>query len=34
MARLNVIERLLNQKIVVRESRRGWVAQTEEEAVA
>jgi DNA-binding transcriptional regulator YiaG len=34
MARLNVIERLLSQKIVVRESRRGWVAQTEEEAVA
>jgi DNA-binding transcriptional regulator YiaG len=32
MARLNVIERLLNQKIVARESRRGWVAEAEDEA--
>ncbi|MBN8508070.1 MAG: helix-turn-helix domain-containing protein [Burkholderiales bacterium] len=33
MTRLNVIERLLNQKIVARESRRGWVAQAEDETV-
>jgi DNA-binding transcriptional regulator YiaG len=31
MTRLNDIERLLNQKIVARESRRGWVAQAEDE---